>query len=66
MSNFQRIYQPPSLGCGEEGRKEGWKGEEGEGSLGDKSVPKKSFTQPRLPGIWTGDYSFSWIRSQTG
>lgn len=48
------------------GRKDGWKEEEGEGSLIDKSVPKKRFTQPTLAGNWTGDYSFSWIRSQTG
>ena len=49
-----------------QGGKEGWKEEEGEGSLRDKSVPKKRFTQPELTGTWTGDYSLSWIRSQTG
>lgn len=49
-----------------QGRKEGWKEEEGEGSLIDKSEPKKSFTQPTLAGNWTEDYSFSWIRTQTG
>lgn len=32
-------------GCGEAGRKEGWKEEEGEGSLGDTSKPKERFTQ---------------------
>lgn len=53
---------------GVEGRggKEGWKEEEEEGSLRDKSLPKKRFTQPALAGTWTGDYSFYWIRSQTG
>ncbi len=44
MSNVQQIYYARSLGCGEEGRKEGWKEEEEEGSLIDKSVPKKRFT----------------------
>lgn len=29
------------LGCGEKGRKEGWKEEEEEGSLKDKSVPNE-------------------------
>lgn len=48
---------------GKEGRMEK---EKGEGSLRDKSVPKKRFTQPTLAGTWTGDYSFSWIRSQAG
>lgn len=37
------------------GRKEGWKEEEVEGSLIDKSVPKKRFTQPTLAGNGTGD-----------
>lgn len=57
MSKVQQIYQPRGLGCGKEGRKEGWKEEEEEGSLKDKSVPKKRFTQTRLAQIWTGDYS---------
>lgn len=30
-----------SGGCGEKGRKEGWKEEKGEGSPTDKNVPKK-------------------------
>lgn len=50
---------------GREGRKDGKrkKGKEvGEISL----CQKKRFTQPTLAGTWTGDYSFSWIRSQTG
>lgn len=58
MSNVQQIYQPRGLGCGE-GRKEGWKEEEGEGSLRDKSVPKKRFTQLEQAQTWTGDYSLS-------
>lgn len=50
-----------------EGRKEGWKEEEREGSLGDKFVPKKEVhTHPELAGTRTGDYSLYWIRSQTG
>lgn len=49
---------------GREGRKDGKRKKEG--SLRDKSVPKKRFTQPTLAGTRTGDYSFSWIRSQTG
>lgn len=48
-----------------EGRKDG-KRKKGKEVLTDKSVPKKRFTQPTLTGTWTGDYSFSWIRSQTG
>lgn len=40
-------------------KEEGWKEEEGEGSLRDKFVPKKRFTQLELAQTWTGDYSLS-------
>lgn len=57
MSNVQPIYQP--RGWVWRRKEEGWKEEEGEGSLRDKFVPKKRFTQLELAQTRTGDYSLS-------